>query len=151
MHPGGGAWMSCDADAHPDPLHADRAVPSCLGPGDRKLAGQMLPVVMDGEAGTAARPLDVCAGNGIGDRRVPKVAAYLRNDADAIHSGGPSPGTMEAEQRHVHGCGMDSVPCAWSREGADAMARVRSTLTCRRSPKRRSSTSCCTSTAFPSA
>lgn len=50
MHPGGGAWMSCDADAHPDPLHADRAVPSCLGPGDRKLAGQMLPVVMDGEA-----------------------------------------------------------------------------------------------------
>ena len=128
MYPGGGAWMSCDADAHLDPLHADRAVPSRLGPDDRKLAGQMLPVVMDGEAGTAARLLDVCAESGIGSRRVPKVAAYLRNDADAIHSGGPVPGTMGAEQRHVHGCGMDSVPCAWSREGADAMARIKSRI-----------------------
>ena len=40
--------------------------------------------------------------------------------------GGPSMGTMEAEQQHMYKVRMGSFPCAWSREGADAKARVRS-------------------------
>lgn len=42
------------------------------------------------------------------------------------YSGAVSLGTMEAEQQHVYGARMDSVPCGWSERGADAMARVRS-------------------------
>lgn len=52
--------------------------------------------------------------------------AYLRNNADIIGSEGPSLGTMEAENQHVYGSRMDSVPCAWSAAGADSMARIRS-------------------------
>ena len=37
-------------------------------------------------------------------------------------------GTMEAEQQRVCEVRMGSFPCAWSLEGADAMARVRSWL-----------------------
>lgn len=37
-------------------------------------------------------------------------------------------GTMEAEHQHVYKVRMGSFPCAWSPEGADAMARVRSWL-----------------------
>ena len=33
---------------------------------------------------------------------------------------------MESENQHVYGALMDSVPCAWSRNGASAMARIRS-------------------------
>lgn len=31
---------------------------------------------------------------------------------------------MESENQHLYGARMDSVPCAWSRPGASAMARV---------------------------
>ena len=53
------------------------------------------------------------------------MAAYLRRHAAEI-GGGPSMGTMEAEQQHMYKARMGSFPCAWSAAGADAMARVRS-------------------------
>lgn len=37
-------------------------------------------------------------------------------------------GTTEAERQHVYKVRMGSFPCAWSPEGADAMARARSWL-----------------------
>jgi len=48
----------------------------------------------------------------------------LRNNIDIIAVEGPSLGTMESENQHLYGARMDSVPCAWSRAGASAMARV---------------------------
>ena len=35
-------------------------------------------------------------------------------------------GTMGAERQHMYKVRMGSFPCAWSREGADAVARLRS-------------------------
>lgn len=55
------------------------------------------------------------------------VAAYLRRHAAEI-GGGPSMGTMEAEQQNMYKVRMGSFPCAWSPVGADAMARLRSWL-----------------------
>lgn len=126
MYGAGGAFLPCETDRHVDPFHVNRAVLSCLGAENRELAVQVLNVAMDGDAAAAAALLDVCAENGIGGEAVPRVAAFLRNNAADIYGGGPSLGTMEAEQQHVYGCRMDSVPCAWSRAGADAMARIRS-------------------------
>ncbi len=54
-----------------------------------------------------------------------EVAAYLRSHAAEI-GGGPSMGTMGAEQQHTYKVRMASFPCAWSPAGADAMARYRS-------------------------
>ena len=53
------------------------------------------------------------------------VSACLRRHAAEI-GGGPSMGTMEGERQHMYEVRMGSFPCAWSREGADAMARLRS-------------------------
>ena len=55
-----------------------------------------------------------------------RVAGYLRNNADHIRGCPPSLGTMEAEQQHLYGSRMKSVPCGWSVRGASDMARIRS-------------------------
>lgn len=128
----GGAFLPCDSHVHLDPFHVNRAVLSRF-PGDgRKLAGAILAVAIDGDARTAATMIDICAAEGLAKAHAPGVAGYLRNNADAICSGGPGLGTMEAEQQHVYGCRMDGVPCAWTREGADAMARIRSRICSKR-------------------
>lgn len=62
-----------------------------------------------------------------GEAQYVNGAAYLRRHAAEI-GGGPSMGTMEAEQQHMYKVRMGSFPCAWSPEGADAMARLRSWL-----------------------
>ena len=55
------------------------------------------------------------------------IDGYAAEAADCVEmAGAASLGTMEAEQQHVYGARMDSVPCGWSVRGADAMARVRS-------------------------
>ncbi len=56
--------------------------------------------------------------------RAAKVAGYLRRNIDLVAVEGPSLGTMESENQHPCGSRMDSVPCAWSRPGSSAMARV---------------------------
>lgn len=62
-----------------------------------------------------------------GEARYVNGAACLRRHAAEI-GGGPSMGTMEAEQQHMYKVRMGSFPCAWSPAGADAMARLRSWL-----------------------
>ena len=138
----GGAFLPCDSRVHLDPFHVNRAVLSCFPKDGRKLASSILSVVVDGDARTAATMIDICAAEGLARAHAPRVADYLRNNAGAIYSGGPGLGTMEAEQQHVYGCRMDSVPCAWTREGADAMARIRSRICSKRAlprPSRASS------------
>ena len=65
--------------------------------------------------------------NGAASMPFADVAAYLRRHAAEI-GGGPSMGTMEAEQLHMYKVRMGSFPCAWSPAGADAMVRLRSWL-----------------------
>lgn len=65
--------------------------------------------------------------NGAASMPFADVAAYLRRHAAEI-GGGPSMGTMEAEQQHMYKVRMGSFPCAWSPAGADAMVRLRSWL-----------------------
>ena len=90
------------------------------------LARNVAGMAADGHAASAAAVLDAAEEYGLANKRARKVADYLRRNEAMICGGGPSLGTMEAEQQHIYGCRMDSVPCGWSVVGADAMARVRS-------------------------
>ena len=101
-----------------------------------------------GKAEDAACLLEEYAEMGEANKNAGKVAAYLKNNADFIHANPISLGTMEAEQEHLYKSRMASVPCAWSKEGINSMARIRSRKFSRRqvpmptresmlSPKRR--------------
>ena len=58
------------------------------------------------------------------EKQADRAIGYLRNNIELIAVEGPSLGTMESENQHLYGARMDSVPCAWSRPGASAMARL---------------------------
>ena len=119
---------------HLDPFHVNRAVLSCFDADSRQGAWHVLDVLNDGDKEEACRLLEAMRDMGIArEKRSTEVIGYLRNNIDLIAVEGPSLGTMESENQHLYGARMDSVPCAWSRSGASAMARVIS----RKSSKRR--------------
>lgn len=113
---------------HLDPFHVNRAVLSCFGKDEKKMAWQVLDVVFDGDVEAAACLLEACAGLGVAKSHAPKVAAYLRNNEDIIAVAGPSLGTMESENQHLYSARMEVWPCAWSVRGASDMARIRSRM-----------------------
>ena len=124
---GGFLRIGADRDANIDPFHVNRKVMSCFGPDAREISNNILGMVIDGYAAEAADCVEMAGAMGLANRCWPEVADYLRNNAECIYRpGAASLGTMEAEQQHVYGARMDSVPCGWSVRGADAMARVRS-------------------------
>ena len=108
-----------------DPFHVFWAVGRCA-PVARRVAAGRRPEVGKG-GGVRRRHRGDGRGRGGGVRRHGGRPAYLRRHAAEI-GGGPSMGTMEAEQQHMYKVRMGSFPCAWSPEGADAMARLRSWL-----------------------
>ena len=115
-----------EAAGHIDPFHVARAVASCAV--DRAAGGAALADAVRSLGPEACADLiDDMIEDGTAREGSEAVAAYLRRHAAEI-GGGPSMGTMEAEQQHMYKVRMASFPCAWSREGADAMARVRSWL-----------------------
>ena len=110
---------------HLDPFHVNRAVLSCFAKEDQKGAWHVLDVLNDGDKEEACILLEAMRDFGIArEKQTTKVVGYLRNNIDLIAVEGPSLGTMESENQHLYGARMDSVPCAWSRPGASAMARV---------------------------
>lgn len=110
---------------HLDPFHVNRAVLSCFDRENAEGAWHVLGVLNDGDKEEACKLLELMRDYGIArERQAAKVAGYLRNNIDLIAVEGPSLGTMESENQHLYGARMDSVPCAWSRPGASAMARV---------------------------
>lgn len=121
-----GEWLpKAEAVPHLDPFHVNRAVLSCFP--DPKAGWRVLDVVADGDVEEACRLMEACAGLGEArPKRTAQVVSYLRGNASAIAVEGPSLGTMESENQHLYGVRMDSFPCAWSAEGASAMARIRS-------------------------
>lgn len=123
-----GAWFpKAEAIPHLDPFHVNRAVLSCFP--DPKAGWHVLDAIADGDVEEGCRLMEACADLGEArPKRVARVVAYLRGNASAIAVEGPSLGTMESGNQHLYGVRMDSFPCAWSREGASAMARVRSRL-----------------------
>ena len=130
----GEAWCKRGAEFMParisttgrlDPFHVSRAVLSCFAREDQGGAWHVIDVLDEGDVEEACRLLEAMGGLGVArGKRAAQVAGYLRNHADLIAAEGPSLGTMESENQHLYGARMDSVPCAWSREGASAMARV---------------------------
>ena len=106
-----------------DPFHIDRALLSCFD--DPAMGWQLIEVVRDGGKEAAAL-LEACIGRGLARKSAPRVLAYLRNNMGIIAAEGPSLGTMESENQHLYKSRMTSVPCAWTREGASHMARLRS-------------------------
>lgn len=113
-----------EAAGHIDPFHVARAVASCAV--DRAAGGAALADAVRSLGPEACADLiDDMIEDGTAREGSEAVAAYLRRHAAEI-GGGPSMGTMEAEQQHMYKARMASFPCAWSAEGADAMARVRS-------------------------
>ena len=115
-----------DAAGHIDPFHVARAVASCAGDRATRGGGRADAVRALGPE-ACADLIDDMLGDGTAREGSEAVAAYLRRHAAEI-GGGPSMGTMEAEQQHMYKARMASFPCAWSAAGADAMARVRSWL-----------------------
>ena len=110
---------------HLDPFHVNRAVLSCFDRDNSEGAWHVLDVLNDGDKEEACRLLEAMRDHGIArGKRSTEVVAYLRNNIDLIAVEGPSLGTMESENQHLYGARMDSVPCAWSRPGSSAMARV---------------------------
>lgn len=113
-----------DAAGHIDPFHVARAVASCAV--DRASGGAALADAVRSLGPEACADLiDDMLEDGTAREGAEAVAACLRRHAAEI-GGGPSMGTMEAEQQHMYKARMGSFPCAWSAAGADAMARVRS-------------------------
>lgn len=126
---GGSGYMGFAQEVvgHLDPFHVSRAVSACFdaGHGDGRL--EAMRKVYEGDAAGCADALERMAEEGSARATVvARVAPYLRNHASEIGADGPSLGTMEAENQHVYKSRMASVPCAWTREGADSMARIRS-------------------------
>ena len=110
---------------HLDPFHVNRAVLSCFDRENARGAWHVLDVLNDGDKEEACLLLEAMRDSGIArEKRSTEVLGYLRNNIDIIAVEGPSLGTMESENQHLYGARMDSVPCAWSRPGASAMARV---------------------------
>lgn len=115
-----------EASGHIDPFHVARAVASCAV--DRAAGGALLADAVRSLGPEACADLiDDMVEDGTAREGSGAVASYLRRHAAEI-GGGPSMGTMEAEQQHMYKVRMASFPCAWSPAGADAMARVRSWL-----------------------
>ena len=127
--------FAAESDGHIDPFHVDRAVARCAPAGSR-LGRAMLQVLEAGGPEACAFVIESLASVGALRGGSDKVAAYLRNHAPEI-GGGPSMGTMEAEQQHTYKVRMASFPCAWSLAGADAMARCRSWIASGREVPRR--------------
>ena len=126
-----------EVTGHLDPFHVSRAVLSCFPKEQQKGAWHVLDVLRDGGEEEACSLLEAMAGLGIArGKRASEVAGYLRGNIDLIAAEGPSLGTMESENQHLYGARMDSVPCAWSREGASAMARIISRRASRRAVPR---------------
>lgn len=107
-----------------DPFHVYRAVGRCApAPEGPRLVSVLRP---EGAA-ACADAIDALVEGERAASGAERAAAYLRRHAAEI-GGGPSMGTMEAERQHTCKARMGSFPCAWSAEGADAMARLRSWL-----------------------
>lgn len=114
------------AEVRIDPFHLDRAVASCF-PAGSAFRAQAVSTLWEQGAARCARLVRLLAASGdASPKRAGEVADYLDAHAAQIGGDGPSMGTMEAEQQHLYKSRMAGVPMAWSREGADAMARVRS-------------------------
>lgn len=116
----------CDEAHSIDPFHVNRKVRSCFKREDKALADNILGTVIGGDA---AELVELSGKLGITKENYAEVASFLRGNTELIYRpGAASLGTMEAEQQHVYGAGMDSAPCGWSIVGADAMARIRSRM-----------------------
>lgn len=123
---GMGALRFPSVEARIDPFHLDRAVSSCF-PAGSALGSQAVSTLWGEGPGRCSRLLRLLAASGDASRdRALAVARYLDAHAAQIGGDGPSMGTMEAEQQHLYKVRMAAFPCAWSVEGADAMARLRS-------------------------
>lgn len=110
---------------HLDPFHVNRAVLSCFDKENVEGAWHVLNVLNNGDKKEACVLLGIARDTGIArEKQTNKVLTYLKNNLDLIAAGGPSLGTMESENQHLYGARMDSVPCAWSMQGASAMARI---------------------------
>lgn len=108
---------------HLDPFHVNRAVMSCFK--DAKMAWNVIDVINDGDKTEAIALIRASKELGIAsEKRADAVISYLEGDIDSIAVDGPSLGTMESENQHLYGSRMDSVPCAWSIQGASDMARI---------------------------
>lgn len=113
-----------EATGHIDPFQVARAVASCAV--DRASGGAALADAVRSLGPEACADLiDDMVEGGTAREGSERVSAYLRRHGAEIGSG-PSMGTMEAEQQHMHKVRMGSFPCASSAPGADAMARIRS-------------------------
>ena len=138
---GGYLPMRIETIGHLDPFHVNRAVLSCFE--DARAGWRVLEVLLDGDKQEAACLLEASIELGVArEKNARRVAGYLRNNMDLIGAEGPSLGTMESENQHLYSARMEAFPCAWSRQGASDMARIRSRMHSRRAlPKMTRATS----------
>ncbi|MFR5092854.1 MAG: hypothetical protein ACLTDR_13455 [Adlercreutzia equolifaciens] len=111
---------------HLDPFHVNRAMSPASTRRSTRGACTSLDVLNDGdrEGGVPLARGHARLSASPARKGRARVVGYLRSNIDLVAVEGPSLGTMESENQHLYGSRMDSVPCAWSRPGASAMARV---------------------------
>lgn len=108
---------------HLDPFHVNRAIMSCIK--GKRLSWNIIEVINDGDKMSAIALIKAAKDFGLArEKQAEAVISYLEGNIDAIAVEGPSLGTMESENQHLYGARMDSVPCAWSIQGASDMARI---------------------------
>ena len=128
---GGASYLGFAGEVvgHLDPFHANRAVARCFGADHADERLEALSELHAGDAAACADALEAFAAGGAArPEAVAQVAPYLRAHASSIGVEGPSLGTMEPENQHVYQSRLSSVPCAWTRRGADSIARIRSRI-----------------------
>ncbi len=124
--------MDAQFDGNLDPYHLNRAVRYCFS---EKCEGydQVMSCLWYKNPHDAADMLESYAEIGVANaKNVETVANYIRNNSQFIKSNDFTLGTMECEQEHMYKSRFTSLPCAWSVEGVDAMARIRSRMHSRR-------------------
>ena len=118
--------INAEFDGNLDPFHLNRDVARCFRDDDEAKA-QVMSCLWYKNPLDAADMVMSYAEEGVCKKdRAEKLAKYIRNNAEFIKKNDFTLGTMEAEQEHLYKSRMAAFPCAWSVEGADAIARVRS-------------------------
>ena len=124
--------MNAEFDGNLDPYHLNRAVRLCFDEGGCEY-NQVMSALWYKNPYDAASMLEYYAQIGVAsEKNAEVVAKYIRNNAEFIKTNDFTLGTMECEQEHMYKSCLAALPCAWSVEGIDAMARIRSRMHSRR-------------------
>lgn len=117
-------WVPAPVEGHLDRWHLARAMRDALPQSSRR--SRAWRAIASGDLDGLCSWLEGIGGPNAAKCRA--LAAYVRGNASAILSDGPSLGTMEGTNAHLYASRMKHFGGGWSRRGASDMARIRSAI-----------------------